>query len=451
MFNRRPNIARLARRNKVEKIIAALSYRDVVSVRNGRVDLGAPVRRDALRALSERDDPDSTAPFIRVVVSDPDSTVRETAIVALRGHTEPDVLEALLDGVCGWRDPHLERARRAALVQLQEVPAELAPSLASLLIERAPLTDLDEDEKWTAREIIGHDEQKTCAATPVLARRLTSSTGRTGRRAADILVELAPWGVVELIDALADDSLAGPLARVLARRRDGHAAESLIGLLGSEDPMTRKAAAAALGELREPRAVEALLGAVNDESFEVRTAATTALDQLGTIAVIASMTAMLRPSATGFSAGTLTESNARALLGLEPGAPNQDVASAQAGPSPQATDQPAHADVIEPAAGSQDSGSVERPADLNPPADAQTADLAERFTESDSLFSSEARTTALEPAAPGEGELQPPDVAPAESETASPPEPPEASAEPSEPTADPVPTRRRAQWRWYRL
>ena len=296
MFNRRPNIARLARRQKFDAIVRALSYSDITSVQNGRrIDLGASIRSAAARALGDGGDPRAVEPLVAIALADPDPTVRRTAVQALQDNTEPEVLIALLDGVCSWHDPQYQRARIAALTALRQTPEEMAPLLADALIARGDSDELDDEEKWAVREVIGKDEQTARAGATAMVQWLAPDDGTRARRAAGALVALAPWGEKELIDALSDESRAGAAAGVIAQRGDASAVHTLIDLLQAQATATRRAAAQALRELRDPLSTQALLVAVNDPDPGVRVAAGAALDTLGAVGVIASVVHLLTP------------------------------------------------------------------------------------------------------------------------------------------------------------
>lgn len=292
-FQRRPNIARLARRGKVEKLIGALSYRDVLTTRRRQFDLGAPVRAEAARALGEIGDPSAIRPLTEVVMADRDPRVRTLAVLALDGSTDLDVLTALVNGVCTWHEPVYQAARDTAVAHIRHIPVGVAPELARALIGRTHSRGLDEDEKWVVREVIAPDEQKRQTCASMLVRWLGSDDDAIAQRAADAIVELAPCGTNVLLEALSESSLSARAAEVVARRRDRQALEPLTHLLRADSPATRKAAAAALGELRDPLAAEALIAASNDADGEVRMAAAEAIDKLGAFAVIASVSNMI--------------------------------------------------------------------------------------------------------------------------------------------------------------
>jgi HEAT repeat protein len=293
MFHRRPNISRLARRQRVDRLISALGYHDHVPTREGdRIDLGTPVRVQATRALAEIGGHEATKAILDVAMADASPSVRGEAIRVLAGRTESEVIAALVSAVCDWRAPEFADARREAALTLWELPAASGSSIASAVLDRpgpagARPSGLDETETWAVRELLANDRQKATAAIDELLPALARGNGRS-RRAEDAIVALAPWGASQLIAALTEDRLAAGAAAALGRRRDGASVESLIELLESEQPAARSAAAAALGELRDPKAADPLLRAVGDEHHEVRLAAAAAVDKLGPTAVMAS-------------------------------------------------------------------------------------------------------------------------------------------------------------------
>ncbi|MBN1428769.1 MAG: HEAT repeat domain-containing protein [Anaerolineae bacterium] len=84
-----------------------------------------------------------------------------------------------------------------------------------------------------------------------------------------------------LLDAMASNAgLRSAAAEGLGASGDLRTVEPLIGLLTSEDFITRREAAKALGLLRDPRAVQPLIGVLSDGRKEVRRAAAEALGKI---------------------------------------------------------------------------------------------------------------------------------------------------------------------------
>jgi HEAT repeat protein len=296
MFQRRPNIARLARRGDVRRLVAVLSYRDLMSTSDGgAVDLGAGLRADAASALGAFRDPSATRALLRAARADPDAGVRRAAVEALEGNHDPEVLSALVELVCTARQTNGDPALAAAISCLHHLPREAAPAIARTVIDRGRSSHLDERERWAMQELFSGDDQKAQECSAALVQWLGPTETVKAQRAGDALVQLAPWGRSELIDALADQSLAPKAAEILAHRRDGDALEPLIHLLRAEEPASRRAAAMALGELRDPLAAQSLFASVSDPDREVRVAAADAVDKLGLVGVVASVSSLLAP------------------------------------------------------------------------------------------------------------------------------------------------------------
>ncbi len=104
-------------------------------------------------------------------------------------------------------------------------------------------------------------------------------------RAVQGLVELSPYSVSALIEALEHEPWRGRAAIALGRCGDGRAVAPLIGLLAVQDPAVRSVAAETLGQLGDPRSAEALFAATQDESHDVRAAAVSALKELSSLLV----------------------------------------------------------------------------------------------------------------------------------------------------------------------
>ncbi|MBV9467080.1 MAG: HEAT repeat domain-containing protein [Solirubrobacterales bacterium] len=298
MFTRRPKISRLARRQKVDALISALSYQDLVPTREGgRIDLGASIRQQAAVALGEIGGSSAMLALIDFGMHDPAAPVRLAAVESLAGSTEAEVVVALVGAVCDWRDPRYGEARSAARHVLRELPNDAAPLLARALVDHAPSSGLDDDERLAVRELLGYHGLKARAAASALMQALREYDEDSSARVVDALVELDPWGVAELIDALNEARTSPAAAEILGRRHEGEAVDALIWLLRSGDAPARRAAATALGELRDPLAAEPLLDAINDESYVVRVAAAGAVEALGTIAMLLRLLPDSRPQA----------------------------------------------------------------------------------------------------------------------------------------------------------
>ncbi|MBV9836808.1 MAG: HEAT repeat domain-containing protein [Solirubrobacterales bacterium] len=298
MFTRRPKISRLARRQKVDALISALSYQDLVPTREGgRIDLGASIRQQAAVALGEIGGSSAMLALIDFGMHDPAAPVRLAAVESLAGSTEAEVVVALVGAVCDWRDPRYGEARSAARHVLRELPNDAAPLLARALVDHAPSSGLDDDERLAVRELLGYHGLKARAAASALMQALREYDEDSSARVVDALVELDPWGVAELIDALNEARTSSAAAEILGRRHEGEAVDALIWLLRSGDAPARRAAATALGELRDPLAAEPLLDAINDESYVVRVAAAGAVEELGTIAMLLRLLPDSRPQA----------------------------------------------------------------------------------------------------------------------------------------------------------
>jgi HEAT repeat protein len=123
------------------------------------------------------------------------------------------------------------------------------------------------------------DRGDTRAVQPLIA---ALKDEKAGIRAADALVQIGKPSVDLLIVALKDEN---PLARrnaamALGEIGDIRAINSLIGALKDEDPIVRRNSARALGELRNNSAIEPLIAALKDKVGVVRREAALALGDI---------------------------------------------------------------------------------------------------------------------------------------------------------------------------
>ena len=286
-----PDIDRLKRKGRVEGLVRALAFEDVLTDRNGHVvDLGAGVRKAAVEALADVDG-DAARDGLIMALRDPEEEVREAATRALRERRDPATVEPLVEAVTHWTAPEQATSRGHALEALLAIgDAELPQRVASGLFVRSDeLTHAD-------REIL---RRVTEASPPDSTSRLAESLVRAladqlaAPRARDILSCLAPLSVPPLVDGLSDPAIAREAAVALGLARDGRAVAPLCDLLASDAaPPVRAAAAWALGEIRHPHAVGALLAAAVDDEYSVRTQATSAFDRLGNVAVVLATNAL---------------------------------------------------------------------------------------------------------------------------------------------------------------
>ncbi len=295
VLKRKSNIARLTSRGDVQQLISVLSERDLVKSADGDlIDVSVGIRAEAASALGTIDDPAASAALTRAAASDPDVRVRTAAAFALGETDDPDAVGALVEFVCALRSRDDGPARATAASRLDLIPAAAAARFVEVFLGRSSSPELDQHEQWVMREFVAGDEEKARASASALVSWLGSDPVRASR-AGEALVEVAPWGVAELLDALSDSNLAPRAAEVLGRRREADALDHLMHLIRAEEPASRRAAAVALGELRDPMALQSLLAAATDPIADVRIAAAQALDKFGSVGLFASMASLLAP------------------------------------------------------------------------------------------------------------------------------------------------------------
>lgn len=282
LTRRRPNVHKLARKGRTKRLVAALSYRDPLTDRLGRVyDLGASVRRDAALALAtaaERDQPDIGAALIGSL-SDPSGQVRCAAAKALAARGDRRALPVLTQAALTWDSPRYEAARAAALDALA---ALMGPDTAHIVV-----TTLIERGDGMARAIsileatIDSSGPESAQAVSAAMLAFWHQGGAAAERAAEVLVWLGSVSVEPLIDVLGHGNRSVPAIRALGRLRDLRATDVLVRLLFEDEPEVRRAAAEALGDISNPRARGPLSEASRDLDYRTRQAALNALQKLG--------------------------------------------------------------------------------------------------------------------------------------------------------------------------
>ena len=287
LWRRRPDVRMLARRGKTRRLVRALTYRDFVTDRFGRMyDLGASTRRDAALALGSVPDTDDVDVGSALIESlgDPSAEVRRAAAKALGARHETRAARALAEAGLSWRDPRYQHARAAAVEALFHLSGpEAARALVGTVIERGA------DPK-RARDILCRvvasgrgDTAQSAASTAVLA--LLHGDGGAAERAAEVLVWLGPAGVEPLLGVVESGNGARLASiRALGRLRDLRSTETLVAFLSDDNPDVRQTAATSLGEIADPRVTRPLLAATSDSDYGVRKAALEAVQALGVAA-----------------------------------------------------------------------------------------------------------------------------------------------------------------------
>lgn len=293
MGERKPNIKSLVRREDVDGLLKAATYRELSSATDGTMrDLGIPVRADAILALGTLA-PEAGEQVITAALRDPADRVRCEAVRVLHALREADaVAEAVR-----WlpEKGHSRKLAFQALMDLREsVPASI---VADALVHRDDdelLGDLD--AQLILDLLDGERPEATDAVLGVLLPALGDERGIVADRAADLLVRLAPESIDAVVDELQTGSNPAEAAYILGRIGDPRTLNPLVTALWHTDAKVRAESAAALAELRDPGAVKPLLEATRDPEHNVRSQAGAALDRMGTTAVIYGVAALLQPT-----------------------------------------------------------------------------------------------------------------------------------------------------------
>ncbi len=293
IFNRKPRVKALARAGDVDGLIAASRFQQLSSSADGEVqDLGLRTRVAAVYALGELDG-DRGREAVIEALRDPEDRVRTASIVVLFERSE---LEPIADGL-RWlpREGNSRSLAVRALLELQEPGS--ARRVADALVHQLAEEPIAEEDMAALDELLGNgaDAAAKGEVVELLAAAMRDDDDFVANRSVQLMVQVAPASVDALIEALRDPRAAHHAAVGLAEIKDTRALQPLIEALDHNDARARAAACAALGELRDSSAVEPLLRATQDPELSVRTRAGAALDQLGTVAVVIGISALLRP------------------------------------------------------------------------------------------------------------------------------------------------------------
>jgi HEAT repeat protein len=295
---RKPNVKSLAKAGRVEDLVEASHYREVVTTGDGvQVDAGAPIREHAVLALGDASSKDDRAAVIgrlTEAMTDPVDRVRCAAVMTLYQLDEAGPLSEALPTLPTTEGQARDMAVRA-LAALR-APGSSA-TLAAALLHRDDDVALGKSDAALIATLI-EQEGSPDAAQAVIELAVTDlahERSAVAFRAEELLEHLAPQSLDVLVAELSDGKASHRAAAMLGRMKDARALEPLIAALQHPDPRVRTESCAALGELRDPAAAEPLLVATRDPEYEVRARAGEALDRLGIAAVAVSVAALLRP------------------------------------------------------------------------------------------------------------------------------------------------------------
>jgi HEAT repeat protein len=293
LLARKPNVESLSRREDVEGLVEATSYRELARTSLDSVtDFGIPVRAAAILALGELG-PRAGHEAVVSALRDPADRVRCAAVRVMYARQDVDGLVQALR----WLPTGEGQSRTRALQAVRGLHESLAPAvLADALIHREDEELLSEDDVPLIRAVL---EERQDKAVDDLIRLLISSLADEREividRAGELLRQLAPATTEAVVAELRTGPAAAEAAYVLGGIADPLTLDALVEALRHDDPRVRAESAAALAELQDPAAVEPLLRATEDKEHSVRTQAGKALERLGTAAVIVGVASLLKP------------------------------------------------------------------------------------------------------------------------------------------------------------
>jgi HEAT repeat protein len=336
---RKPDVAELRSKGDLSALRAVSRYADVVwDSEDQPVDLGAPLRTQAVEALAEFYGPEVVEALYEAI-GDRDAGVRRAAVTGLLELDSPSAATALISALVDWPEGHDSQLRADAAHGLVAMDASGLPeAYAARLVEsgRSTATPFD---RHVLEALLAADTRGEAARWGVIDYLVSRLEDRPGD--ADSIVEgmlewLATDSVEPLLRCLEVGRSRMPAARLLGASRDSRAVEPLVRMLRDRDPAASATAALSLGRLKHADSVEPLLQATRDDEYDVRDAAMAALDAMGAAAVTVGLAAMveptlLNPSPAERSNGPATPQRQQALpwaervlsrlLGPGPGAP----------------------------------------------------------------------------------------------------------------------------------
>jgi HEAT repeat protein len=237
-------------------------------------DLGQRIR--AVSRLLEQGKA-SVLPLTELLMHE-EPTVRASAAEVLGGIGDASALNALIIGAIADDDDRVRLSATNALGRIKH--ARSAQVLAGLLE--------DQDNKIADAAASGLENLSELAVDPVF-ELLNHESVDVRVRAIHVLGRLKHRGACDrLLRGLSDKVIWVRIvsAQALGEIGDGHAATALIGALKDRDMVVRAMAAEALGKLRDFAATMPLLALLSDESDLARIHALRALGRIGNPAAI---------------------------------------------------------------------------------------------------------------------------------------------------------------------
>ena len=294
---RKPNVARLKRRGKLDGLREALRYRDVFVDEDGtELDLALDVRVDAAHALANFNGP-AVAEDLTEALSDPEPSVRLAALEAISKLGMPAGVERLVE-LSVARDDEYSLVTERAFELLASYGLEGSAELMAERLVDGSSPPLDHGHRDALLRLVELDPRGETArgtvADRVIAHLREAPEESTAERVETVLGWLGPPVAGRVLAELEDEDDRPELVRAAGLLGDARAIDAIIRGLRSSDPNMRWSAARAAGTLNHTRAVPALLGATQDDEQVVRDAASAALDRMGTAAVLAGLATLMR-------------------------------------------------------------------------------------------------------------------------------------------------------------
>lgn len=259
LLARKPNVESLSRREDVEGLVEATSYRELVRTSLDSVtDFGIPVRAAAILALGELG-PRAGHEAVVSALRDPADRVRCAAVRVMYARQDVDGLVQALR----WLPTGEGQSRTRALQAVRGLHESLAPAaLADALVHREDEELLSEDDVPLILALL---EERQGKALDDLIRLLISSLADEREividRAGELLRQLAPATTEAVVAELRTGPAAAEAAYVLGGIADPLTLDALVEALRHDDPKVRACGALLARREQEapyPRASSAL-------------------------------------------------------------------------------------------------------------------------------------------------------------------------------------------------
>ncbi|MGH7469926.1 MAG: HEAT repeat domain-containing protein [Longimicrobiales bacterium] len=245
------------------------------------------VRREAVQALGQQEDPRAVAALSRALREDTDAQVRKSAAWALGQIEDARAVPALSEALRRDRDVEV---RRTAVWALGEI--ESANAIDALFDAMN-----DADREVRAQSVWALGQIQDARAVPALTAAMRDTDLEIRRQAVWALGQIEDRAAVPALTQLlrdADAQVRRQAIWALGQIEDASAVPALTQALRDTDAEVRHQAVWALGQIETQEAVEPLVSMLNDASVEIRHQVVWALGQIQSSSAVGPLSRALR-------------------------------------------------------------------------------------------------------------------------------------------------------------